>query len=114
MKWANMLSHTSILEKNGGELTKQECSEFLVSIVLYISQPGLLNVFVLFFIYSEADLKESSNKVKSNKSRSSFSVAQVLHLERVFDRQKYLGSRDRQKIAEQLQMTEAQVTQWHQ
>ena len=44
-----MLSHTSILEKNGGESTKQECSEFLVSIVLYISQPGLLNVFVLFF-----------------------------------------------------------------
>ena len=113
MKWANMLSHTSILEKNGGESTKQECSEFLVSIVWYISRPGLLNVFVLFF-YSEADLKESSNKVKSNKSRSSFSVAQVLHLERVFDRQKYLGSRDRQKIAEQLQMTEAQVTQWHQ
>lgn len=113
MKWAYMWSDTSILEKNEGELTKQECSEFLVSSVRYISPPGLLKVFVLFF-YSEADLKESSNKVKSNKSRSSFSVEQVLHLERVFDRQKYLGSRDRQKIAEQLQMTEAQVIQWHQ
>ena len=102
-----MLSHTSILEKNGVQRILG------INGVIHFSA-GLTKRFCTFFFYSEADLKESSNKVKSNKSRSSFSVAQVLHLERVFDRQKYLGSRDRQKIAEQLQMTEAQVTQWHQ
>ncbi|KAJ7340065.1 hypothetical protein OS493_002788 [Desmophyllum pertusum] len=52
--------------------------------------------------------------VRSSKSRSSFSVEQVLHLERVFERQKYLGSRDRQRLAEQLQMTETQVKTWFQ
>jgi len=36
-------------------------------------------------------------------------VEQVLQLERVFERQKYLGSRDRQRLAEELQMTETQV-----
>ena len=47
-----MLSDTSILEKkNEGELTKQECSEFLVSSVRYISPRGLLKVFVLFFLF---------------------------------------------------------------
>jgi len=35
----------------------------------------------------------------------------VLQLERVFEQQKYLGSRDRQRIAQQLQMTETQVRQ---
>ena len=32
-----------------------------------------------------------------------------MQLERVFERQKYLGSRDRQRLAEQLQMSETQV-----
>lgn len=50
-----------------------------------------------------------STVANSRKSRSSFSVEQVLYMERVFEQQKYLGSRDRQRIAEQLQMTEAQV-----
>ncbi|KAJ7340061.1 hypothetical protein OS493_002784 [Desmophyllum pertusum] len=51
---------------------------------------------------------------RSSRSRSSFSVEQVLHLERVFERQKYLGSRDRQRLAVQLQMTETQVKTWFQ
>ena len=54
--------------------------------------------------------KQRSHTTKSNKSRSSFSLEQILHLERVFEQQKYLGSRDRQRIAEQLQMTETQVS----
>ena len=32
-----------------------------------------------------------------------------MQLERVFERQKYLGSRDRQRLAERLQMSETQV-----
>jgi len=53
--------------------------------------------------------ESSSVRVRSTKCRSSFSVEQVLQLERVFERQKYLGSRDRQRLAEELQMTETQV-----
>ena len=53
--------------------------------------------------------KSSPVHVRSSKCRSSFSVEQVLQLERVFERQKYLGSRDRQRLAEELQMTETQV-----
>ena len=56
-----------------------------------------------------ADCEQLSARVRSSKSRSSFSVEQVLQLERVFEGQKYLGSRDIQRIAEQLQMTETQV-----
>ncbi|XP_058962703.2 homeobox protein ceh-30-like [Pocillopora verrucosa] len=51
---------------------------------------------------------------RSSKSRSSFTVEQVMQLERVFERQKYLGSRDRQRLAEQLQMSETQVKTWFQ
>ncbi|XP_022796024.1 homeobox protein koza-like [Stylophora pistillata] len=60
--------------------------------------------------------KEFENKypTRSSRSRSSFSVEQVLQLERVFDRQKYLGSRDRQRLAAQLQMSETQVKTWFQ
>lgn len=66
------------------------------------------------------DKKDAAEEFKdkypaqSSKSRSSFSVEQVLQLERVFERQKYLGSRDRQRLAEQLQMTETQVKTWFQ
>jgi len=64
---------------------------------------------------SKPDGEESSPAhVRSSKCRSSFSVAQVLQLERVFERQKYLGSRDRQRLAEELQMTETQVKTWFQ
>lgn len=55
------------------------------------------------------DEESNSVRVRSTKCRSSFSVEQVLQLERVFERQKYLGSRDRQRLAEELQMTETQV-----
>ena len=57
--------------------------------------------------------KQRAYTSKSSKCRSSFSVEQVLQLERVFEGQKYLGSRDRQRIAEQLQMTETQVITVH-
>ena len=52
---------------------------------------------------------QGSYPSRSSKCRSSFSVEQVLQLERVFERQKYLGSRDRQRLADQLHMTETQV-----
>ncbi|XP_078344303.1 homeobox protein vex1-like [Oculina patagonica] len=57
---------------------------------------------------------QGSYPSRSSKCRSSFSVEQVLQLERVFERQKYLGSRDRQRLAEQLHMTETQVKTWFQ
>ncbi|XP_074627538.1 homeobox protein vent1-like [Acropora palmata] len=55
-----------------------------------------------------------SHVQKAVKSRSSFSLEQIMHLERVFEQQKYLGSRDRKKISDQLQMTETQVKTWFQ
>ena len=61
-----------------------------------------------YFLYTDCEESKQLH-VRSSKCRSSFSVEQVLHLERVFERQKYLGSRDRQRLAEQLQMTETQV-----
>ena len=70
----------------------------------------LVYSFIFYVFYCLDVAKERSYEARSNKSRSSFSVEQVLQLERVFERQKYLGSRDRQRIAEQLQMTETQVT----
>ena len=64
----------------------------------------------LFLCFNCLDVADQDKyPTRSSKSRSSFSVEQVLQLERVFDRQKYLGSRDRQRLAEQLQMTETQV-----
>ncbi|XP_068687797.1 homeobox protein koza-like [Montipora foliosa] len=58
--------------------------------------------------------KQPMHKQKSTKSRSSFALEQVLHLERVFEHQKYLGSRDRKRIAEKLRLTETQVKTWFQ
>ena len=61
-----------------------------------------------FFLFTGCEEPSPVNG-RSSKSRSSFSVEQVMQLERVFERQKYLGSRDRQRLAEQLQMSETQV-----
>ena len=61
-----------------------------------------------FFLFTGCE-EPSPVQGRSSKLRSSFSVGQVMQLERVFERQKYLGSRDRERLAEQLQMTETQV-----
>ena len=65
-------------------------------------------VTLAFFLFTGCEEPSPVNG-RSSKSRSSFTVEQVMQLERVFERQKYLGSRDRQRLAEQLQMSETQV-----
>ncbi|XP_068691486.1 homeobox protein Nkx-3.1-like [Montipora foliosa] len=57
--------------------------------------------------------KQLIHKQKSTKSRSSFALEHMLHLERVLEHQKYWEA-ETNRIAEKLLMTETQVKTWFQ
>ncbi|EDO46971.1 predicted protein, partial [Nematostella vectensis] len=48
------------------------------------------------------------------KNRSSFSAEQVFRLEKTFELQQYLGTKERQQLALALNMTDNQVKTWFQ
>lgn len=87
---------------NSRQLVKLTCTNLFG----YLFSQQMFNCAFCFCLDSKS---KPSHVQKAVKSRSSFSLEQISYLERVFEKQKYLGSRDRKKISDQLQMTETQV-----
>ena len=94
----------------------QNCQAELFSII-HISNPHLLTVVLIMIDFSIAELDPSqltfSSKQppkKKRKSRTAFTNHQIFELEKRFLYQKYLSPADRDEIAAQLGLSNAQVS----